>query len=161
MYAERIKIRRKKKKKNPTQGGTQTCKIEWPRTQILLRTAAGVSSSCQKIRKTTRTILWINVALPQICMVIINISCPVVPVLGNAYLKPWFQVAIEVYDSCSFNFLLVNTRIVTKAQHVPGSIKWVSALPKCYETRWQGSQLPQLSVMILRMGKRKKKKVFK
>lgn len=92
---------------------------------------------------------WAHVALSQIYLIIIDKFSPVASKLGYAYLKPWFQVAIVVYDSCSFNFLLANIWIVAKSQDMPRSIKGKCTLPKGYQTRWQGTQLPQLSVMIL------------
>lgn len=87
-------------------------------------------------------ILWIDVALSQIHMIIVYIFCPVVSILGYAYLKPWFHVAIIMHNCCSFNFSLADTGVIAKAQHMPRSIKGVSPFPKCNEARWQGPQLP-------------------
>lgn len=90
----------------------------------------------EHFKHTISAILWIDIALSHIHMIIINIFYPVISVFGYAYLKPRFHVAIIVYNSWSINFLLVNTRVITKAQHMPGAIEWVCAFPKCYEPRW-------------------------
>lgn len=109
-YTERINLRRlkEKKKKTPTQRKKQTRPEK-------LHGHTDIVEETLMIKYTTRAILWINVALPQIYMVIINISCPIVSILGYAYLQPWFHVAIIVYHSCSFDFLLIDIRVVTKA----------------------------------------------
>lgn len=87
-------------------------------------------------------ILWIDIALSQICMIIINIFCPVASILGYAYFKPWFHVAIVMYNSCSFNFSLAHIGIIAKAQNMPTSVEGVSPFPKSNEARWQSPQLP-------------------
>lgn len=83
----------------------QTCKNVWPH---------GISGALM-IGYNERVLLGVNVALTQIHMIIIYIFRPIVAVLGYAYLKPWFQVTIIVYDSCSFNFSLVDIGVIPKA----------------------------------------------
>lgn len=89
-----------------------------------------------KSRKKPSGELRIDVALSQIDVIIVYIFSPIVAVLGDAYLKPWFHVAIVVYDGCPLNLPLVDTWIVTKPKNMPRSIQDVSPFPKCYESRW-------------------------
>ena len=141
LYTERIKLGSLllQNKKMPTEGEEEN----------LSQFMAGLEGIEQKLPTTTRPILWIDVAFSHIHMIIINIFCPVTSVFWNAYLQPWFHVAIIVYNGCSINLLLAYTRVITKAQHMPWAFKWICVFPKSYKTRWQRSQLPQLSIMVL------------
>lgn len=60
-------------------------------------------------------LLWINIALSKVLLVEINILHPVVTVPGYCYLQPRFHVSIVMYDGSSFDFLLVDTRVVSEA----------------------------------------------
>lgn len=72
----------------------------------------------------------IDVALPQIQMIVVNEFGPVVSVLGYGYLEPWFQVAIVMYDSTSFDVLLADIWVVAKTEDMPRPVKGISAIPK-------------------------------
>lgn len=86
---------------------------------------------------TTTKLLWIDVAFSQIEVIIVDILCPITPELWNAYLKPWLHVPIVVYNSRPLNVFLVYIGIVAETQHVPRPVQRESALPECYQTRWQ------------------------
>ena len=60
-------------------------------------------------------LLWINVALSKVLVVKIDILHPIVTVPGYGYLQPGFHVSIVMYDSSSFDFLLVDVGVVSKA----------------------------------------------
>lgn len=72
----------------------------------------------------------IDVALPQIQMIVVNEFAPVASVLGYGYLEPWFQVAIVMYDSTSFDVLLADIWVVAKTEDMPRPVKGISAIPK-------------------------------
>lgn len=79
------------------------------------------------------TIVWesrIYVAFPQIQLIEVDEFGPVASVLGYGYLEPWFQVAIVMYDSSSFDVLLADIWVIAKTEDMPWPVKGVSAIPK-------------------------------
>lgn len=60
-------------------------------------------------------LLRINIALSKVLVVEIDVFHPIITVPGYGYLQPRFHVSIVMYDSSSFDLLLVDTRVVSKA----------------------------------------------
>jgi len=64
-----------------------------------------------------------------------------------------------MHNSSPLDIFLVDVGIVAKTQHMPRFVQWESAFPEGYETWWQCSQLPQLSIMILNFSQVETKSV--
>lgn len=102
-----------------------------------------------------------DIALAHILAIVIHKFGPIVSELRYRYLQPWFQVAIVMYDCCSFDILLRDIRIVTKSQYMPRFVQSISAIPKGYQTWWQCSQFPKESVVILTIESGTKSYIYK
>lgn len=103
----------------------------------ITRTCDPIEETCTCSRAsgtytTCNAFLRCDVAFPQMQVIIVDIFCPIVSVFWYAYLKPWFQVSVVVYDSSSFNIPFRHIWIIAESQDMPGFIECVSVIPKGY-----------------------------
>jgi len=64
-------------------------------------------------------ILFMKVATTKIWVIKLDVLGPIRPIFGHCQLQPWFHVPVIVNHCCILNVLLVDTRVISKSQHMP------------------------------------------